>query len=127
MRMPSAMPSCGKRSVLTQMPRALPGTATVLALSRTCLKADGAHVGFRCSRPHRHADRRARQVEIRSRNDTPSNEQFVEASLDRITTSAGTLRASCAAIACGPVPYDAPDPVVTLMPLACSKPGNSCW
>jgi len=45
--------------------------------------------------------------------------------LDRITTSAGTPRASCAAIVCGPVPCDAPDPVVTSMPLACSNSGNS--
>ena len=40
---------------------------------------DSAHVGFRRSRPHRHADRCARQVEIRSRNDTPGDEQLVEA------------------------------------------------
>src|SRR5262249_14445322 len=46
-------------------------------------------------------------------------------SLERITTSAGTPRASCAAIVCGPVPCDAPDPVVTLMPLDRSNSGSS--
>src|SRR5262245_3419340 len=40
--------------------------------------------------------------------------------------SAGTPRASCAAIVCGPVPCDAPDPVATLMPLVRSNSGNSC-
>jgi hypothetical protein len=35
----SAMPSRGKRSVVSQIPLVLPGIATVLALSRTCLKA----------------------------------------------------------------------------------------
>src|SRR5262249_35845744 len=38
---------------------------------------------------------------------------------------AGTPRASCAAIVCGPAPCDAPDPVVTLMPLVRSNSGNS--
>jgi hypothetical protein len=33
---------------------------------------------------------------------------------------------SCAAIVCGPAPCDAPDPVVTLMPLVRSNSGNSC-
>src|SRR5262249_2431872 len=47
-------------------------------------------------------------------------------SLDRITTLAGTPRVSCAAIVCGPAPCDAPDPVVTLMPLVRSNSGNSC-
>ena len=47
-------------------------------------------------------------------------------SLERITTSAGTPRASCAPIVCGPVPCDEPDPVVTLMPLVRSNSGNSC-
>src|SRR5262249_26125799 len=46
-------------------------------------------------------------------------------SLERITTLAGTPRASCAAIVCGPVPCEAPDPVVTLMPLVRSNSGNS--
>src|ERR1700689_2972878 len=46
-------------------------------------------------------------------------------SRDRITTSDGTPRASCAAIVCGPVPCDAPDPVATLMPLGRSNSGNS--
>jgi hypothetical protein len=38
---------------------------------------------------------------------------------------AGTPRASCAAIVCGPIPCDAPDPVVTLMPLVRSNSGDS--
>ena len=35
----SVTPSRGKRSVVSQIPLVLPGTATVLALSRTCMKA----------------------------------------------------------------------------------------
>ena len=35
----SAIPSRGKRSVVSQIPLVLPGIATILALSRTCLKA----------------------------------------------------------------------------------------
>jgi hypothetical protein len=46
-------------------------------------------------------------------------------SLDRMTMSAATPRASWAPIVCGPVPWDAPDPVVTLVPLLRSNSGNS--
>jgi hypothetical protein len=46
-------------------------------------------------------------------------------SLERITTLAGTPRASCAPIVCGPAPCDEPDPVVTLVPLVRSNSGKS--
>src|ERR1700681_1385653 len=46
-------------------------------------------------------------------------------SLERITTSTGTPRASCAPMVCGPVPCDEPEPVVTLMPVVRSNSGNS--
>ena len=43
-------------------------------------------------------------------------------SRERITTSTGTPLASCAPMVCGPVPCDDPDLVVTLVPVARSKP-----
>ena len=48
-------------------------------------------------------------------------------SLDMITTSAGTPRRSCAPIVSGPFPCDAPDPVVTLMPVERSNSGRTEW
>src|ERR1700730_4895588 len=123
----SAMPSRGKRSVVSQIPLVLPGIATVLALSRTCLKAStvltsGFGVPARTATPR---GTRARSTSV------PGAILFaaissLRPSLERITTLAGTPRASCAAIVCGPAPCDAPDPVVTLMPLIRSNSGNSC-
>src|SRR5262245_12321443 len=123
----SAMPSRGKRSVLSQMPLVLPGTATVFALSRTCLKAStvltsGFGVPARTATPR---GTRARSTSV------PATIFFaaissLRPSRERITTLAGTPRASCAAIVCGPVPCDAPDPVVTLMPVVRSNSGSSC-
>src|SRR4030095_8881015 len=49
----------------------------------------------------------------------------VRPSLERMTTSVGTPRASCAPMVCGPVPCDEPEPVVTLMPVVRSNSGNS--
>src|SRR5262249_51080811 len=46
-------------------------------------------------------------------------------SRERITTSAFSPRASCAPMVCGPSPWEAPEPVVTLMPLACSNSGSN--
>src|SRR5262252_6468333 len=123
----SAMPSRGKRSFISQIPLVLPGIATVLALSRTCLKAStvltsGFGAPLRTATPR---GTRARSTSV------PATILFaaissLRPSRERITTSAGTPRASCAAIVCGPVPCDAPDPVVTLMPLVRSNSGNSC-
>src|SRR5262245_24315360 len=123
----SAMPSRGKRSVLSQMPLVLPGTATVFALSRTCLKAStvltsGFGVPARTATPR---GTRARSTSV------PATIFFaaissLRPSRERITTLAGTPRASCVAIVCGPVPCDAPDPVVTLMRVVRSNSGSSC-
>src|SRR5262249_269727 len=87
---------------------------------------DGAHVGLWSPHPHRHAEGYSRKIHVRSGGDSLRRDQLLRPSLERITTSAGTPRASCAAIVCGPVPCDAPDPVVTLMPLVRSNSGNSC-
>src|SRR5262245_7852554 len=102
------------------------GTAMVLALSRTCLKAStvltsGFGVPARTATPR---GTRARSTSV------PATILFaatssLRPSLERITTLAGTPRASCAAIVCGPVPCDAPDPVVTLMPLVRSNSSKS--
>jgi hypothetical protein len=86
---------------------------------------DGAHVGFLPVRTATPIGARARSKSVPATIRLATSNSW-RPSLDRITTSAGTPRASCAAIVCGPVPCDAPDPVVTLMPLACSKPGKSC-
>jgi hypothetical protein len=87
---------------------------------------DGAHVRFWSPRPHRHAEGYAPRT-----TSIPATIRFaaissLSPSLERIATSAGTPRASCAAIVCGPVPCDAPDPVVTLIPLVRSNCGSSC-
>src|SRR5215468_8063231 len=123
----SAMPSRGKRSFVSQIPLVLPGIATVLALSRTCLKASTVLTsGF--GAPARTATPRATRARSTSVPATIllAAISSLRPSLERITTLAGTPRASCAAIVCGPVPCDAPDPVVTLMPLVRSNSGNSC-
>src|SRR5262249_28024256 len=121
------MPSRGKGSVVSQLPLGLPATATVLALSRTCLKASTVlTAGF--GLPERTATPRG----TRARSTSVPAAILLAAisslspSRERITTLAGTPRPSCAAIVCGPVPCDAPDPVVTLMPLVRSNSGNSC-
>src|SRR6516165_4296073 len=121
------MPSCGKRSVLSQIPLVLSGTAMVFALSRSCLIAStvltsGFEVPARTATPR---GTRARSTSV------PAIIRFaamssLRPSLERIATSAETPRASCAAIVCGPAPWDAPDPVVTLMPLVRSNSGTSC-
>src|SRR5215510_4705437 len=123
----SAMPSRGKRSFVSQIPLVLPGIATVLALSRTCLKASTVLTsGF--GAPARTATPRATRARSTSVPATIllAAISSLRPSLERITTLTGTPRASCAAIVCGPVPCDAPDPVVTLMPLVRSNSGNSC-
>src|SRR5262245_31332197 len=122
----SAIPSRGKRSVVSQIPLVLPGIATVLALSRSCLKASTVLTsGF--GDPARTATPRGTRARSTS---VPATILFaaissLRPSLERITTLAGTPLASCAAIVCGPVPCDAPDPVVTLMRLVRSNSGNS--
>src|SRR6516164_899587 len=123
----STMPSRGKRSVLSQIPLVLSGTATVFALSRSSLIAStvltsGFVVPARTATPR---GTRARSTSV------PAIIRFAaisspRPSLERITTSAETPRASCAAIVCGPTPWEAPDVVVTLMPLVRSNSGNSC-
>src|SRR5215468_10541326 len=122
----SAMPSRGKRSVVSQIPLVLPGIATVLALSTTCLNAStvltsGLGVPARTATPR---GTRARSTSV-SAVILFAAISSLSPSLERITTSAGTLRASCAAIVCGPVPCEAPDPVVTLMPLVRSNSDNN--
>src|SRR3984893_10590932 len=122
----SAMPSRGKRSVVSQIPLVLPGTAMVLALSRTCLKAStvltsGFGVPARTATP---TPTRARSTSVPATILLAAISSS-RPSLDRITTSHGTPRASCAAIVCGPVPCDAPDPVTTLMPLVRSNSGSN--
>src|SRR5450631_3800769 len=72
----SVMPSRGKRSVVSQIPLVLPGTATVLALSRTCLKASTVLTsGFGAPSPHRHADGYSRKIDVRSRDDSLRGDQ----------------------------------------------------
>src|SRR5271169_3292005 len=122
----SVMPSRGKRSVVSQIPLVLPGTATVLALSRTCLKAStvltsGFEVPARTAAP---SGTRARSTSVPAAILCAAISSL-RPSLERITTSAGTPQASCAAMVWGPAPCDAPDRVVTLMPLVRLNSGNS--
>jgi hypothetical protein len=108
------------------MPLVLPGTATVLAASRTCLKlstvlTSGFGVPARTATP---TDTLARSMSVPARIRRAAI-RSARPSLDRITTSVGTPRASCAPIVCGPVPCDAPDLVVTSMPVARLNSGRS--
>ena len=80
----------------------------------------------RSHRAHRDTEGDPPKIHVRSGCDPFEAISTLSPSLERITTSAGTPRASCAAIVCGPVPCDEPDPVVTLMPLVRSNSGNSC-
>src|SRR5262249_29158842 len=86
---------------------------------------DAAHVGLRSPGAHRHAEGDSRKIHVRSTAIFCAAISSLRPSLERITTLAGTPRASFAAIVCGPVPCDAPDPVVTLMPVVRSNSGNS--
>src|ERR1700733_11126732 len=123
----SAMTSRGKTSVVSQMPPVLPGIAMVLAFSSACLKASTLLMsGF--AAPARAATPRGTLARFTS---VPVAMRFVaisslSPSRERITTSAATPRLSCAAIVCGPDPCDAPEPVVTFMPLIRWNSGNSC-
>ena len=76
----SAMPSRGKTSFLRKMPLVLLGTATSFAFSHHLLEGfDGADVGFGSPRAHRHAERRSRQVHVRSGGDPVRRDQLREA------------------------------------------------
>ncbi len=55
----------------------------------------------------------------------PSAIRSLRPSLDIITMSAGTPRRSCAPMVSGPLPCDAPEPVVTAMPVVRSNSGKA--
>src|SRR6185436_14030869 len=122
----SAMPSRGNTSSLRKMPLVLLGTATSLAFSITCLKASTVRTSGLAA-----PARTATPIGVRARpTSVPAAIRCaairsVRPSLERMTTSVGTPRASCAAMVCGPVPCDEPEPVVTLMPVVRSNSGNS--
>jgi hypothetical protein len=67
---------------------------------------DGAHVGLRSPRPHRHAEGYSRKIHVRSGGDPLRGDQLTEALPGEDHSFAGTPRASCAAIVCGPAPCD---------------------
>jgi Protein of unknown function (DUF3141) len=76
--------------------------------------------------PHRHAEADAREVNFRAAAIRFAAASSSRPSRDRITTSAATPFVSWAPIVCDPVPCDAPDPVVTLVPLVRWNSGSSC-
>jgi hypothetical protein len=122
-----AMPSRGKISSMRKMPLVLLGTATVLAFSTICLKSCTLRTsGFGAPA------RTATPIGVRARSTSvPAAMRraaisSVRPSLERITTSAGTPRASWAAMVCGPFPCDEPEPVATRMRVMRSNCGTSC-
>src|SRR6185295_6806879 len=123
----SAMPSRGKTSSLRKMPLVLLGTATSLAFSTTCLKASTVLTSGLAA-----PARTATPIGVRAKSTSvPRAIRFpaissVRPSLERMTTSVGTPRPSCAPMVCGPVPCDEPEPVVTLIPVVRSNSGKSC-
>src|SRR5580765_940506 len=123
----SAIPSRGKTSSLRKMPLVLLGMTTSLAFSTTCLKASTVLTsGFGAPA------RTATPMGVRARSTSvPAAILFaaissLRPSLERMTTSVATPRASCAPMVCGPVPCDDPEPVATLIPVVRSNSGKSC-
>src|ERR1700680_1823972 len=109
------------------MPLVLPGTAMVLALSSVCLRASIVLTsGFGApARTAAASGTRAKSTSVPAAM-RPDAASSARPSLERITTSAGTPLCSWAAIVCGPVPCDAPDPVTTVMPVDLSNSGSTC-
>jgi len=108
------------------MPVVVSGTAMVLAASMACLKAS-TEVTSSFTVPAGTATPNGTRA--RSTSD-PAAILFAaisspRPSLERITASAETPRASCAAIVRGPAPCDEPDRVVTLIRLVRSNSGSS--
>src|SRR5215470_4333542 len=110
----SAIPSRGKTSFVRKMPLVLLGTATVLTSGFGAPARTATPRGVRAKSTSVPAAIRCAAI------------SSVRPSLERMTTSVATLRASCAAMVCGPVPCDEPEPVVILMPVVRSNSGNSC-
>jgi hypothetical protein len=123
----AAMPSRGKRSVRSQMPLVLSGTAMVLALKHGLFEAlDGAHIRLRSSRRHGHAQGYSGKIHVRSGRDPVRSDQLTKALPGEDHHVGRNAAASWAAIVCGPTPCDEPDRVVTLIRRVCSNSGKSC-